>query len=76
MDAEARRIAKLREQRIPLHPLTKHRLKLSAIARRKPVPALWLANHEYKLALAAIEKERAMTAKERAAVEAEKTKAY
>lgn len=39
-DPEAVRIEKLKAQRAMLHPLTKNRLQISAIARRKPIPAM------------------------------------
>jgi ribosomal protein S4 len=34
------------------------RLKISREARRKPIPAMWLANHEFKSVIAEIEAER------------------
>jgi hypothetical protein len=75
-DPEVERIKKLKERSITLHPLTKNRLRISTQARKKPIPAMWLANHECRVAVAAAEKEKAMLPKERAERAAEKSKAY
>lgn len=74
-DPEAERIARLKKKGVSLHPITKSRLRVSAEARRKPIPSMWLANHECRVALAAAEKEKAMSPKERAEKRAEKLKA-
>jgi ribosomal protein S4 len=75
-DMEAERIAKARAQGTPLLPIAHHRLAISNLARKKPIPALWLANHECKVAVAAAEKERNWSKEERVAAEAERIKNY
>jgi hypothetical protein len=72
-DPEAERLEALRAAGKAIHPLTAHRLQISAMARRKPIPSGELADREYAAEVESIEAElnktRAMVREETAAAD-------
>lgn len=56
--------------------LTGHRLQISRIARRKPVPAMWLANYEYRDAIREHKEEKTKSKQQKAEEETARVAEY
>lgn len=57
-------------------PIFKQRLRISKIARRKPVPTMWLANYEFYDIIREYKAERAKSRAQKQAEAAAKVKTY
>lgn len=53
-----------------------HRLQISKIARRKPIPAMWLANYEYRDAIREHKEEKAKSRKQKEEEDQTRVKEY